>query len=94
MYVILPWMVSEEENQKSKTKIEISMNEYWRGNFKIKNLNSRFKSKKDQYTTWNDHWRGKSVPHFDGFFDEILTVPINPVLSDAKVADGIHFWVR
>ena len=27
MYVILPWMVIEEENRKSKTEIEISMNE-------------------------------------------------------------------
>ena len=67
---IMSWKIIEEENQKLKTEIEISLNENWREKSKIKNQNWHFKSpkhKKDIVPPWMII-EEKNPAKFWGFF--------------------------
>ena len=98
MYVILPWMVIEEENQKSKLKLKFQwMNieeEISKPSIKI-HVSKVQGVKRISILPWMiieeeipGHILMDSV---DEFHLEILTVLINPRVFDAKVANGIHF---
>ena len=68
---IMPWKIIEEENQKLKTEIEISLNENWREKSKIKINISKVQSIKR--ILYHLEWllKRKIRPNFEGFFDEI-----------------------